>query len=119
VRYLVGRRYGTVLARVQSNFRNALLSSVLSETDRVHDGRPRSGVRVLAAVEIILYGIRTRFVAHQTSYQMRCSTGVLSPVVSLVPRLKLCGTALEFPHSFSSLATGGQLYCALVATSHA
>ena len=104
-----------VLARVQSNFRVALVSSVLSETDWVHDGRRGSGVRVLAGVEIFLYGINTVFVAHQTSCQMRCCTGVLSPAVRLVPRLRLCATALEFSHSFSSHAKRGQLYFAVVA----
>jgi hypothetical protein len=70
---------------------------------------------VLAGVEIFLYGIHTGFVANQTSYQMRCSAGVLSPVVRLVPKLRLCGTALEFSHSFSSHSKRGQLYFAVIA----
>jgi hypothetical protein len=90
------------------------VSSVLSETDWVHDGRRGSGVRVLAGVEIFFCGIHTSFVAHRTSYKMSCSTGVLSPVVRLVPRLRLCGTALEFSQSFSSHAKRGQLYFAVV-----
>jgi len=91
------------------------VSSVLSVKDWVHDGRRGSWVRVLAGVELFLYGIHTGLVANQTSYQMRCSTGVLSPVVKLVPKLRLCGTALEFSHSFSSHAKRGQLYFAVVA----
>ena len=85
------------------------MSSVLSETDWVHDGRRGSGVRVLAGVEIFLCGIHTGFVAHQTSYQMCCSTGVLSPIVRLVPRLRLCGTALVLSHSFPSHAKRGPI----------
>ena len=77
-----------------------------------------SVLRVLAGVEIFLHRIQTGFGAFQTSYQMRCSAGVLSSAVRLVPSFRLCGTAHEFPHSLASHAKRGQFTFQLL-SSHA